>query len=353
MGCRKIKKLLGPFIDDELSEQQRQQVADHLERCASCRHRLESLQKVEALGRQLPTTEPDEPYWSTFLPRLRVRITRAQKKSPGQKIQEAFGRLFAPPVPWVRIAGAVATAVLVFILGHAVIHHEIRMRRVRALPKKLLTEQARVRKDKEFREEVGQVEPQAGPPLKPAQPQVLRGDEITGPLEEEPAEKIVSPDVPSPPPSEDLFLATDQTTRLREQIPTEKGQMSPAAPLRDEGRPVGKRQSPQVFDLTEEKQKTARSMASAGRAPSPDHWRRQIHIWQDTIKAHPRSQQLGQFHLHLAEGWYRLALATTQREDLLQALEAHLAALDFATEEPVRELLRSRVQILEERLRKK
>jgi hypothetical protein len=353
MDCRKTKKLLGPFMDEELPEKERQKVADHLERCSACRHRLESLHKVEALSRQLVTVKPDETYWSTFLPRLRSRMARAQKRPTGQKIREAFGRLFAPPVPWVRIAGAVAAAVLVFILGRAVVHHEARMRRVRALPKKLLSEQARVRQERAPHEDVGQIESPGDLPQTAVESKLPPDEEVTGTTQEEPAKKMVRPGAISPPPPQDAFQTAGQASQTEEQSPEEKEKALPAPAQVDVQVPVSKGQELLAFDQAGEKDKGSRSVAAAGRVFGPDHWRRQIRVWQDSVKTQPISDRLEQFYFHLADSWYQLALLTESREDLLQAVEAQRAARDFAAEESIRELLRSRAQVLEERLSKK
>ena len=116
---------------------------------------------------------------------------------------------------------------------------------------------------------------------------------------------------------------------------------------------AGGSQESSVAHRADKKAGTGISTLTAARARGPEGWREQIKIWQDSIKVHPRSDRLAEAHLHLAESWYHLAQMTGRREDLLPAVKAQRAALDFATGEPIRELLRERIHTLEEQLQKK
>jgi hypothetical protein len=361
MRCRKIRKLLEPFMDGELPWQLQEEVTAHLKTCSTCRARLESMQKVEAFSRQLVQTEPDQVYWSTFLPRLRSKIARVEREPRWKKIPKTFGKLLAPPVPWPRLAGAVAVALLVVILGRALIRHEIRMGRIRALPKKLLTEQVQiVTKDIPPKKEVepetpgarggrmGISEDQVPVPTTPASQEVPKSaGEMPKP------EKKAQPALVSPTPGEDGFSGTDQTSQLGEQTPTDKRRIPPAPAQVDEETPIIEGQELLALDRNEEREKLLGIVTRGGRVSGPDHWRQQIQIRQNYIKAHPRGEELEQAYFRLAEGWYQLTLMTARREDLLQAVEAQRAALDFVAEEATRRLLSSRIQALEERLGKK
>jgi hypothetical protein len=102
-----------------------------------------------------------------------------------------------------------------------------------------------------------------------------------------------------------------------------------------------------------EKTSAVTSMAMVDKDSNVNHWRQQIQIWQDFIEAHPRDEQLAGAYLQLAESWYHFAQRSALREDLLQAVEAHRAALDFASEKTTRGLLGSRIEVLEKMLEKK
>ncbi|KPL19211.1 MAG: hypothetical protein AMJ92_04165 [candidate division Zixibacteria bacterium SM23_81] len=369
MRCHKIKKLLDPFLDGELSEEKRQEVIDHLEGCSSCRQRLEALQEVETLSQQLTQAEPDEAYWQTFLPRLREKITRSEQAPAHRRIREAFGDILTPPIPWVRIASAVATAVLVFIIGRAVFQHEARMRRISALPKKLLTEQVQTAEENRKYQEDGakqQGKSALSTTLKPREEMDQEESEMgMAPAPEESPEEKRSPEqLPSESrstPDQELPSVSEAVPRTQ---PTPGGEVAPSTrqePTESADQVVqfeiqdmeGKKRDFLFLGRAAEKTSAVTSMAMADKDSHADHWHQQIQIWQDFIEAHPRDEQLAGAYLQLADGWYHLAQLSTLHEDLLQAVEAHRAALDFATETTTRRLLRSRIQVLEKMLEKK
>ncbi|MCK4272746.1 hypothetical protein KAX22_08855, partial [bacterium] len=296
-------------------------------------------------------------YWQTFLPRLKQKIVPQKKVPVWGRVRRVLDRFFAPPVPWFRVAGAVATALLVFFLGRALVHHEARMGRVRSLPKKLLTEQAHLAKKEtaQERREKGTVRESQTPgtsqivaPLDEKKlaisPETL-ADKQVEPLESSDQDisktsRAMLPEkepvaTPPPPPSIKPVITADQALSMEGEMLAEKTQESFVAHRADK------------------EAKAGISMVTAARTREPERWREQINIWQDSIKAHPRSDRLAEVHLHLAESWYHLAQMTGRREDLLPAVKAQRAALDFATGEPIRELLRERIHTLEEQLQKK
>jgi hypothetical protein len=369
MRCHKIEKLLDHFLDGEMSEEKRKEVIDHLEGCASCRQQLEALQKVEALSHQLTQAEPDEAYWQTFLPRLREKITRTEEAPVRGKIREAFGDLLTPPIPWVRIAGTVATAVLVLIIGRAVFQHEVRMRPIRALPKKLLTEQVQTVEEKaELRDDVteelskSRLSPTIEPRGKMDQDRLEMGIALA------PEEGQEEKRIPEQAPSKSWTTPDREPPSLSEAVP--RTQQTPGDEVTPSTRQVAKEIADRVSQLEQrdmegkkreflflgrsaEKTSAVTSMAVADKGSNVNHWRQQIQIWQDFIEVHPRDEQLAEAYLQLAESWYHLAQRSALREDLLQAVEAHRAALDFATENTTRGLLRSRIEVLEKMLEKK
>ena len=121
MDCRKINALLSAYLDGECSPEERRKVEEHLRRCPGCRSELELLRRIENGSRRTGPPDPGEPYWNTFLPRLRRRIDQEQPLQVPGGLGRRIRRLFAPPVPWIRLAGAVATAVLVVVIGRAFI----------------------------------------------------------------------------------------------------------------------------------------------------------------------------------------------------------------------------------------
>ncbi|MCS6927586.1 MAG: zf-HC2 domain-containing protein, partial [Candidatus Binatia bacterium] len=52
MECKDMRKLLSPFIDNELSAQEAFTVAEHLEGCLSCQREMEALRSIDARLRE-------------------------------------------------------------------------------------------------------------------------------------------------------------------------------------------------------------------------------------------------------------------------------------------------------------
>ena len=84
MNCGQVKRLLPPFLDEELSGGVREQVASHLASCPACRTELEVLKADMGLLEQVGTPEV-----TPFL------VTRVMAEIRGQKrpVPQGFGRL--------------------------------------------------------------------------------------------------------------------------------------------------------------------------------------------------------------------------------------------------------------------
>jgi hypothetical protein len=355
MKCRNTQKLLSAFLDGELPKIVHQEVSEHLEDCSRCRAELESLRKIEALSRQSDQPEPGDAYWQEFLPRLGARIAREGKRPLRIRFGETWDRLFAPPVPWIRLAGVVATAVLVFFVGRAVYQHEVRMRGIRTLPKRLLTDQAQ--QAEESRGEKSLMEQMAGD---------LAEEEAGGRRQEDLADAdmddLTRGDVaPGKPSDERLHQAEGIIRSKKEDL------IAPTPPISPEKTPMaGDLVTTLEADIHGDKMRqfaatgedvfesaAKKGAATAAGSSDSEHWRHQIQTWQDFIKDNPRDDRLRDAHLRLADSWFQLARLTEEEQDMLQALRAQQVALDFAEEEYIRQLLRDRIFLLEERLEKK
>jgi hypothetical protein len=232
------------------------------------------------------------------------------------------------------------------------------MGRIRALPKKLLTEQAYMvteeispEKDVVLEAPGARLELPEDQAPKPPMPSGQEEPKSTGDLPS--PTKKTQPTPVSPIPQEDLPLATGQTSQPSGPVSSSKAQEFQALDQGDERSLTGVGRDFFSSDQAMQEEKAPGSMAKTARSSAPQYLSQQILVWQNAIQAHPRGEELGQAYFRLSEAWYQLALLTAQREDLLQAVEAQRAALDFATEDAARSLLRSRIQALEEQLRKK
>ncbi len=89
MRCNRIKKILGAFLDEELSQRRVKQVQQHLENCSACAWELKSLQKVDGLGRWMTETSSKQmpkDYWDGFLTNIHEKLQKADKYKQSKMI---------------------------------------------------------------------------------------------------------------------------------------------------------------------------------------------------------------------------------------------------------------------------
>ena len=82
MRCNTIKKILGTFLDEELSERKSKQVRRHLDACSACAWELKSFKKVDELGRWMTeacATRVPVDYWDGFLSNIHERLQKDDK----------------------------------------------------------------------------------------------------------------------------------------------------------------------------------------------------------------------------------------------------------------------------------
>ncbi len=386
MRCGKVRKSLAAFADGELPPGRREEVAAHLKGCLACRAQLESIQKVDALSRQLTHTEPEQAYWATFLPRVRSKIAQTEQRPAWARMRDALARFFAPPALWPRLAGAVAAAVLVFMVGRAIIQREAHMGRVRALPKKWLTEQAHMATRDRLQEKA--MELGESPSERPPQPEEGGHAEVPPGPGDQTGQKV-GPNRVTPEPGRDPFQPAENALEGLEaqrenagfrsrQAPAPAGRVTSAlsgeAPSEDKvkvriprnsisatgksfaelGRVSQDESSTiKVSDRGEGQRRAIAPEIESDRAADAEHWRQRIATCQEIIASSQRSDELQRAYSMLAHSWYQLALITGTRNDLLRAVEAQRAALDFTAQEAARRPFRERIEALEERLRKK
>jgi anti-sigma factor RsiW len=70
--------LLSAFLDNELGDDERRRVSDHLERCAQCRSQLAALQAADALIRDCDPIEPSAGFERSFRDKVSVLERRRQ-----------------------------------------------------------------------------------------------------------------------------------------------------------------------------------------------------------------------------------------------------------------------------------
>lgn len=70
MVCKKIRKELSSYLDNEVSLNKRVKIKKHLKRCANCSYRLEQLKKIHTLTQKALFREPKEGFYERLSPRL-------------------------------------------------------------------------------------------------------------------------------------------------------------------------------------------------------------------------------------------------------------------------------------------
>jgi len=84
MNCGQVRRLLPPFLDEELSGGMRQKIASHLASCPTCRTEVEALKADMGLLEQVGTPEVS-PFLVT---RVMAEIRQRENRSP-----QGFARL--------------------------------------------------------------------------------------------------------------------------------------------------------------------------------------------------------------------------------------------------------------------
>lgn len=111
MNCKKIKKLLQPYIDDALTFGEKQQVKQHLEDCSACRAELKSLSVMLKLIKSLPevSTPPN------FTQNIMAKISQEKIQIQSSWMDRLKKQVSIPQFSF-RLAGAAAiTAIFVFL----------------------------------------------------------------------------------------------------------------------------------------------------------------------------------------------------------------------------------------------
>lgn len=70
MVCKKIRKELSSYLDNEVSSNKRVKIEKHLKRCTNCSYRLEQLKKIHTLTQKALGREPKEGFYERLSPRL-------------------------------------------------------------------------------------------------------------------------------------------------------------------------------------------------------------------------------------------------------------------------------------------
>ena len=386
MRCSHVRKLLSPYIDGELSEKKTEKIRDHVSHCTLCGEELQALQNLDTLSRETFAHEPSEAYWANFLPRLHRRIETAPPQSNWEKTYNALRNIFYPSSTWLKTAGAVASVVLIFFVGRAVIQHKGTDTLVTPLGEKRLREkiehaadavQEKEEKKQAVSEEIEEIVP--SDEIAKSEP----GLELEGITEEPPPPKAQeSKETKAPPPvtqdrgTGQVSLSPTAPKEADEELKTYIETQKPSKKMysiaeRDESQQayeqalrtqkLGEKESAstQFQDIVENYPKSRvaddaqfqlnlaqRSLTIE--SPTLDGWQQQRYAWQNFLDTYQQSELVNEACLRLAESWYHIATITLSEEHITQALEVNRSCL---TKRDGESTLKKQIQDLEKALK--
>ncbi|MHC4173843.1 MAG: anti-sigma factor family protein [Planctomycetota bacterium] len=76
MTCDDHKDLLMGYLDNELSDEQRQRFEEHLAGCGECAGELEEFKKLKAITDEVTLVEPEDRMWQEYWGSIYNRIER-------------------------------------------------------------------------------------------------------------------------------------------------------------------------------------------------------------------------------------------------------------------------------------
>ncbi|MHC4630760.1 MAG: anti-sigma factor family protein [Planctomycetota bacterium] len=76
MTCDDHKDLMMGYLDNELSDEQRQRFEEHLAGCGECASELEEFKKLKAITDEVTLVEPEDRMWQDYWGSIYNRIER-------------------------------------------------------------------------------------------------------------------------------------------------------------------------------------------------------------------------------------------------------------------------------------
>ncbi|MCU0645690.1 MAG: anti-sigma factor [bacterium] len=119
MKCHDIKNRLELYLDNELPVQEKAAIEAHLLTCSDCTKEFANLKSINSLGKTDLLPQPSPSYWKESRQHIMNAIKATDKKPirlPAL-LQKFKNYIFLPKLSF-RLAGLVATAVIVFFIIH-------------------------------------------------------------------------------------------------------------------------------------------------------------------------------------------------------------------------------------------
>ncbi len=112
MECNEIRDNLSLYIDDELSEEEKKALEEHLDNCPECLKELEEYRIIIKALNELPDEEPPAGYCK----RLHEKLLKADKEEETAKTVVFPSKSRGNRFRWVKYGGLAAALVLVFLV---------------------------------------------------------------------------------------------------------------------------------------------------------------------------------------------------------------------------------------------
>lgn len=120
--CAQVAKILESYIDNALSDNERELVITHLEYCIECQRKVKTLKEVDEIGRVAFYPDPGEQYWASISARVMEQLPT--KISLTEKIFSAANEWFRSPV-LVRNLAFSSMVVVLFVLVIKFVHFQV------------------------------------------------------------------------------------------------------------------------------------------------------------------------------------------------------------------------------------
>lgn len=112
MKCNEICDKLSLYIDNELSDEEMQQIEEHLQSCENCQMELKEYKNLISILQSLPEEEPPEGYCNRLHNKLLENSSQSSTKKAISKIK-SINRF-----KWMKYGSIAAALVLVFIVAN-------------------------------------------------------------------------------------------------------------------------------------------------------------------------------------------------------------------------------------------
>lgn len=117
MNCRYARANFSGYIEQELSEAERREVAAHLARCAKCTSELFAMQKAMSLVRWVPRYEGSPGFEERLMRRIAVEARQPARRAWWREARAALGAHWDDLVAAMMVPAPVGALVVALVLG--------------------------------------------------------------------------------------------------------------------------------------------------------------------------------------------------------------------------------------------